>query len=196
MDKNPVKKQRLIHNFPVGYVQVNLTVVSEAYSVRKSPLSTKRCVDCLCKCGNIAQVSVSQIASGKAKSCGCLSRAALERNVSKHEAGFGAVLRVYEYSAKERGLEFNLSRETFEHLTASNCTYCGVEPLQFQTRFSEFKYNGIDRVDNTKGYVIENCVPCCKTCNRMKDTLSLDEFKSHIAKVVLYQKEIKSCQNP
>lgn len=108
MDKNTVKKQRLIHNFPVGYVQVNLTVVSEAYSVRKSPSATKRCVDCLCKCGNIAQVSVSQIASGKAKSCGCLSRAALERNVSKYEAGSRAVLRVYEYSAKERGLEFNV----------------------------------------------------------------------------------------
>ena len=190
-----MKKQRLIHNFPVGYVQENLTVVSEAYSVRRSPLTTKRYVDCLCKCGNVAQVSVSRLASGKAKSCGCLSRAVLESDISKYEAGFRAVLRVYEYSAKERGLEFNLSRETFEHLTASNCTYCGVEPLQFQTRFSEFKYNGIDRVDNTKGYEIENCVTCCKLCNRMKDTLSLDEFKSHIAKVVLYQKELKSCQN-
>lgn len=196
MDKNPVKKQRLIHNFPVGYVQVNLTVVSEVYSVRKSTLSTQRCVDCLCKCGNTVQVSVSRLASGKAKSCGCLSKAVLESDISKYEAGFRAVLRVYEYSAKERGLEFNLSRETFEHLTASNCTYCGVEPLQFQTRFSEFKYNGIDRVDNTKGYEIENCVTCCKLCNRMKDTLSLDEFKSHVAKVVLYQKELKSCQNP
>lgn len=196
MDSFKLKNQRVKHILPIGHSQGNLTVVSEVYSVRKSTLSTQRCVDCLCKCGNTVQVSVSRLASGKAKSCGCLSRAALERDVSKYEAGLRAVLRVYEYSAKERGLEFNLSRETFEHLTASNCTYCGVEPLQFQNRFSEFKYNGIDRVDNTKGYVIENCVPCCKTCNRMKDTLSLDEFKSHIAKVVLYQKEIKSCQNP
>ena len=190
-----MKKQRVMHNLPIGYAQGELTVVSEAYSVRVSPKATKRCVDCTCSCGVTKQVKVSEIASGRAKSCGCLSRAVMESNISKYEAGFRAVLRVYEYSAKERGLEFNLSRETFEHLTASNCTYCGVEPLQFQTRFSEFKYNGIDRVDNTKGYVIENCVTCCKLCNRMKDTLSLDEFKNHIAKVVLYQKELKSCQN-
>ena len=189
-----MKKQRLVHNFPVGYVQANLTVVSEAYSVRRNPLATKRCVDCLCKCGNVAQVSVSRLASGKAKSCGCLSQAVLQSDISKREAGIRAVLRVYNYSAKERGLDFSLDRETFERLTTSNCVYCGVEPLQFQTRFSEFKYNGIDRVDNTKGYILENCVPCCKLCNRMKDVLSVEDFKSHINKIITFKKEITFCQ--
>lgn len=189
-----MKKQRLVHNFPVGYVQANLTVVSEAYSVRRNPLATKRCVDCLCKCGNVAQVSVSRLASGKAKSCGCLSQAVLQSDISKREAGIRAVLRVYNYSAKERGLDFSLDRETFERLTTSNCVYCGVEPLQFQTRFSEFKYNGIDRVDNTKGYVLENCIPCCKVCNRMKDVLSVEDFKTHINKIITFKKGTTFCQ--
>lgn len=194
MDSFKLKNQRVKHVLPIGYSQGNLTIVSEVYSVRKSTLSTQRCVDCLCKCGNTIQVSVSRLASGKAKSCGCLSKAVLESDISKYEAGIRAVLRVYNYSAKERGLEFGLDRETFEHLTTSNCTYCGIEPLQFQTRFSEFKYNGIDRVDNTKGYILENCVSCCKLCNRMKDVLSVEDFKRHINKIITFKKETTFCQ--
>lgn len=43
-----------------------------------------------------------------------------------------------------------------------------------------FVYNGIDRVDNSVGYVLSNCVPCCSTCNRMKGTMSSEEFKEKI----------------
>jgi hypothetical protein len=47
---------------------------------------------------------------------------------------------------------------------------------------SEFQYNGIDRVDSSKGYYIDNCVPCCGICNTCKMDLTLDEFikRSHI----------------
>ena len=190
MDSFKLKNQRVKHILPIGHSQGNLTVVSEVYSVRKSTLSTQRCVDCLCECGNTAQVSVSRLVSGKAKSCGCLSKAVLESDISKYEAGFRAVLRVYKYSAKERDLEFNLTRKTFEVLTSSDCTYCGKKPFQFQTRFSEFKYNGIDRADNSKGYIEDNCVPCCKTCNRMKDVLSVNDFKNHVIKIVEFQRSL------
>lgn len=188
MDSFKLKNQRVKHILPIGHSQGNLTVVSEVYSVRKSTLSTQRCVDCLCECGNTAQVSVSRLASGKAKSCGCLSKAVLESDISKYEAGFRAVLRVYKYSAKERGFDFSLSRETFEKLTTSNCVYCGITTCQFQTRFSDFKYNGIDRVDNTLGYTEDNCVTCCKICNRMKDTLTVEDFKEHIKTILDFQR--------
>lgn len=188
MDSFKLKNQRVKHILPIGHSQGNLTVVSEVYSVRKSTLSTQRCVDCLCECGNTAQVSVSHLASGKAKSCGCLSKAVLESDISKCEAGFRAVLRVYKYSAKERGLDFSLSEDCFRDITQSECTYCGEKPSQFQTRFSEFKYNGIDRVDNSLGYVEGNCVPCCKLCNRMKDVLSVDDFKDHIRTIIVFQR--------
>lgn len=188
MDSFKLKNKRVKYNFPVGYVQEYLTVTSEAYSVRKSSKSSFRCVDCLCRCGNVTQVSLSRLGLGKAKSCGCLSRAVMESNISKYEAGFRAVLRVYKYSAKERGFDFSLSRETFERLTTLNCAYCGKEPCQFQTRFSDFKYNGIDRVDNTLGYTEDNCVTCCKVCNSMKDTLTVDDFKEHIKTILNFQR--------
>ena len=37
-------------------------------------------------------------------------------------------------------------------------------------------YNGIDRLDNSKGYEKENTVTCCGICNKMKLTLTLKEF--------------------
>ena len=188
MDSFKLKNRRFKYDFPVGYVQEYLTVTSETYSVRKSSKSSFRCVDCLCACGNVTQVSLSRLGSGKAKSCGCLSRAVMESNISKYEAGFRATLRVYKYSAKERGLDFSLSEDCFRDITQSECTYCGEKPSQFQTRFSEFKYNGIDRVDNSLGYVEGNCAPCCKLCNRMKDVLSVDDFKDHIRTIIVFQR--------
>lgn len=47
-------------------------------------------------------------------------------------------------------------------------------------------YNGIDRVDPTKGYIIDNCVPCCTTCNYMKRILQRDEFLDHVKKYMIF----------
>jgi deferrochelatase/peroxidase EfeB len=44
--------------------------------------------------------------------------------------------------------------------------------------------NGLDRVDNNRGYVFSNVVSCCFKCNQMKGKLSVQEFLNHIIKVV------------
>ena len=58
---------------------------------------------------------------------------------------------IYKKNAKKRNLAFNITKEEFYALTKQPCKYCG--DLQ--------DYNGIDRVDSTLGYYIDNCVPCC-----------------------------------
>ncbi len=40
----------------------------------------------------------------------------------------------------------------------------------------EYIYNGIDRLDSSKGYTLENCVPCCEEINVMKMALTKDRF--------------------
>ena len=122
-----MKNQRVKHILPIGHSQDNLTVVSEVYSVRKSTLSTQRCVDCLCECGNTAQVSVSRLASGKA-----------------------------------------------------NCHYCGKPPNKSHRKCDTFLYNGLDRVDNSIGYIASNVVPCCYICNKMKGELPVEVFLEHL----------------
>jgi len=73
---------------------------------------------------------------------------------------------IYHYAAKSRKYSFEITKELFESIITSPCYYCG---------FSETKV-GVDRKDNTLGYTTENCLPCCKDCNRMKGALPFSTF--------------------
>ena len=81
---------------------------------------------------------------------------------------------IYRRGAQQRNLEFSLEFEEFQKLIHSKCQYCG-------DRFGQIL--GVDRVDNTRGYFIENCVPCCSLCNRMKLNLTLEEFLLQCRKI-------------
>jgi hypothetical protein len=96
--------------------------------------------------------------------------------------------RKYKYEAKKRGLKWDLTEEQFKGLTQQNCYYCGAKPNQscFSTHNwlnGEYIYNGLDRIDNTKGYTIDNVVPCCRQCNQAKSIFTLQEFQNWIEKV-------------
>lgn len=112
----------------------------------------------------------------------------------KFESGLNAFCYNTKASASKRGYSFDLTLDEMSNLSQQVCTYCGKEPEQFLSSFPNFIYNGIDRVDNTKGYILENCVPCCKVCNRMKDVLSVEDFKSHVNKIITFKRETTFCQ--
>ena len=46
-----------------------------------------------------------------------------------------------------------------------------------------YTYNGMDRVDNAKGYVLGNVVPCCHTCNFAKRGMATNEFVAWVTLV-------------
>jgi 5-methylcytosine-specific restriction endonuclease McrA len=104
------------------------------------------------------------------------------------QAAFKYLYDVYKIGAKRRNLEFELSQDQFRSLTKAPCHYCGVEP-QSTTKHrikhanGDYIHNGIDRVNNSVGYTIDNCVPCCKTCNRMKHKLDKQAFLAHVCKI-------------
>lgn len=79
---------------------------------------------------------------------------------------------VYKSGAKRRGFEFNLNEVEFEQITNGTCRYCNRT-----TKDSEI---GVDRINSDLGYFMENCQPCCSTCNWMKRDLSHKDFLSHI----------------
>ena len=87
---------------------------------------------------------------------------------------------------KRHGSSFDLTEKQFKELTQKNCYYCGAKPnnvVNRKDRNGSFTYNGIDRVDNTKGYTIDNVVTCCRHCNTAKNSMTLEEFKCWIEKV-------------
>ena len=69
----------------------------------------------------------------------------------------------------------------FISLIFSKCNYCGIEgsmstyPRQGEDR-KWIEHNGIDRVENNKGYSKENCITACKFCNSAKNTRTRQEF--------------------
>ena len=135
---------------------------------------------CKCGCGTETIVTTNHLRNKHTKSCGCL------RQFSKGKAAFNIVYRNYKQKAKARNLRFNLTEKEFRKLTKGFCYYCGMPPIQGGTTLcnGKYLYNGIDRIDSTKGYAVDNCVTCCGTCNQMKSNLSFDEFLQHIKKII------------
>lgn len=139
---------------------------------------------CNCECGKQTVVISEALRKGRTKSCGCLKRKKLSRRGFKQPGlmGLKRIYRIYRSKAKKRGLSFRISLKRFKKLTKQICYYCGKEPSLISSargtkgyseeriKFGEYIYNGIDRVNNKKGYTNDNCVPSCIMCNRMIST--------------------------
>lgn len=128
------------------------------------------------------------IREGGSKSCGCLKSVSAKvrgQNQRTPEGHYVSIYKRYIKSARARGYEFNLTEEETVKLFKDNCHYCGESPSN-RTGKQIGKIvptNGIDRKDNSIGYSIDNCVPCCKYCNKMKLYHSYEDFTSHILKI-------------
>lgn len=75
----------------------------------------------------------------------------------------------YKHTASKKELAFELSESDFDCLVSGPCKYCG--------RASTGRHqNGIDRLDSSAGYMMENCATCCGECNVAKKTMSAEAF--------------------
>jgi hypothetical protein len=83
-------------------------------------------------------------------------------------------------------LGFNITFEQFVQLSKSPCTYCGTIGYAAKGHRDWSAYvrvNGLDRVDSNKGYLYDNVVPCCRTCNTAKSAMSREEFIAWVRKI-------------
>lgn len=81
--------------------------------------------------------------------------------------------RYLRYTEKRRGIKFLMSREKFDELWAQPCSYCGAR----------IETIGIDRLNSSGDYTDDNVVPCCPTCNKMKLTMTVEQFVKKCAKI-------------
>lgn len=80
--------------------------------------------------------------------------------------------RALQKNAYSRTLLFTLAENYFEQLIIKPCYYCGF--------VSNTRLNGIDRMNNNKGYILSNCISCCKMCNIIKNVQHPNEFLDKI----------------
>jgi hypothetical protein len=82
----------------------------------------------------------------------------------------------YRSRAEKKDLEFAITNDDYRTIIKQDCYLCGKKTTDSNT-------NGIDRVDNTVGYTIENCKACCKECDHMKNQFGLDTLTEKIEKI-------------
>ncbi len=75
----------------------------------------------------------------------------------------------YKKKAKDKGIDFHVSKSIFNQIRQNECYLCGKPS-------SQTHYNGIDRVNNNLGYVKGNIDSCCGTCNFIKRDQSLKDM--------------------
>lgn len=144
---------------------------------------------CKCRCGKEITVRGSSLRRGQTKSCGCLSAdaSANRRKRPDKQASFNKFYSRIKIGASRRGYKFSLTKKYVKDICSRSCFYCGKQPSQSNGKDLNryyggdlFIHNGLDRVDNTKGYIDGNVVPCCWSCNRIKGSFSIQEFQKAI----------------
>ena len=86
----------------------------------------------------------------------------------------------FKNDASKRNIKFELSKDDFIKIVLKNCFYCNSSGNGYYGTGA----GGIDRVESAQGYSINNCVPCCYTCNSMKLNYLKDDFLKQCIKIV------------
>lgn len=128
---------------------------------------------CKCDCGNESIYVTNQLKKGSTKSCGCLSKDRLIQMNTRNCQPFEWIYNNMVRCSKQNKHDMLLSFEEFLQFTKqTQCHYCG-DSIQWKERNSKKTPNGcyfLDRKDNSKGYIQNNCVVCCTLCNLTRHT--------------------------
>lgn len=119
--------------------------------------------NCLCDCGNNKIVEAQQMKSGKTKSCGCLNIESIVNRNTKHGSSVRGKItpefRAY-YAMKNRC--YNKSLAQYKDWGGRGINICDRWLDSFDNFLLDMgkrpsSKHSLDRIDNNKGYFLENC---------------------------------------
>lgn len=70
---------------------------------------------------------------------------------------------------KRWNLELDFDIGTYRYILSCGCIFC-------ESYIMDDSGIGLDRIDNSKSYFLDNVLPCCGTCNKARGTMTLVEF--------------------
>lgn len=91
----------------------------------------------------------------------------------------------YKRRAKLKNIKFEIPFLAFDQIIKQPCYYCGYK--------KDLNVLGIDRIDNTKGYISGNCLPSCWDCNKVKSNKTM---KEHIEYLKRFNPNLKLTEAP
>lgn len=153
-----------------------------------------------CTCGREFERKIAKsLLQQECMACANIKVGRLNRK-SAHHVITRKVMETYIRNAREKNREFTLTVGQFQKLIFSNCAYCGIPPSQHLPLVGNYtperlleihtvKYNGVDQIHAGKGYTLENCAPCCRTCNFGKQQLTPEQYVEHCKLVVHFQSQ-------
>lgn len=139
---------------------------------------------CQCDCGNIGKYTGSKLRAGLSKRCLQCSYRSKGGKTPIEKLYYINITQRIKASKKLSKLSSTLTLEEFQNIVIQNCTYCGISPTTRQCARSSIVAHGVDRIDSSKGYVLDNCVSCCKYCNIMKSICTVKNFFKHVKRIV------------
>jgi 5-methylcytosine-specific restriction endonuclease McrA len=182
-------------------------VLNHAHTKGKIAYYNCECLEC-----NMEYVvdgrNIRQGLSKRCTACGLRSTFKTQTGVKKSKKTSKEIAEHYLKNRIKRGRgrknrTWSISNEQFLTLIYANCYYCNLKPsttvnptvnmkLQKSRALECFiTYNGIDRVDSSKGYEPGNVVTCCEQCNKAKLDHSKGEFLAWANRLVSFQSSKK-----
>jgi hypothetical protein len=143
-----------------------------------------RFVPVQCDCGTQTNVRRDHLRRGTSNQCINCRRISQAKSLKREGSAWNTFYYRYQTNAKNRFLDFALSKEEFKNICQKPCWYCGIESEIRVFSNSQILFaNGVDRIDSSMSYKIDNCVPCCSICNKMKLNYSQDEFLAIVSRI-------------
>jgi 5-methylcytosine-specific restriction endonuclease McrA len=129
---------------------------------------------CLCDCGNFTEVSAANLKKKGVVSCGCAAKGCNKKR--PYEWLYNSMVRASIPKGKT-----DISYERFvEFTTVTTCHYCSgpvVWRQHCENNNTKSRSYNLDRKDNSLGYLLNNVVVCCPSCNRTKgDRFNYKQF--------------------
>lgn len=140
--------------------------------------------NCICDCGRSCVVKCAYVKNGTRKDCKCSnmdSPSPGRKHIDAETSIYTGLTNQCRSAARQRGIEYSLSHSEYKSIVSMECLYCGHPG---DKRYSKRKgnsdlfivANGVDRINNKIGYILENCVACCFTCNIIKNNQNVGSF--------------------
>ena len=141
-------------------------------------ISKNKCSTCINKEKQVVAISIKGLREKHEVMSSVSSHTQLHIQQEAKSISIAELWRCIQKNAYARGLLFTITESDFEKCAIQPCYYCGFSSMT--------RLNGIDRIDNNKGYIAGNCLSCCTMCNIIKNVQHPLEFLDKVDAIYNY----------